>query len=119
MKHTLCLCLLLLLVSCGPGGNSFRMKGTFRDMQAGELYIYNQNGDHARLDTLTVQEGRFRYKGETDEVTPYILVFPNGVEQVIFAGPNEDLEYEATANDLRNYVVNGNEENKLMNKFRE
>lgn len=54
MKHTLYLCL-LLLVSCGPGGNSFRIKGTFRDMQAGELYIYNQNGDHARLDTLTVQ----------------------------------------------------------------
>ena len=119
MKHTLYIFLLLLLVSCGPGGNAFRLKGTFRDMQAGELYIYNLNGDLARLDTIKVQEGRFRYKGEADVVTPFILVFPNGVEQVIFAGPNEDLEYEATANDLKNYVVNGNEENKLMNKFRE
>ena len=111
--------LTMLLAACGPGGNSFRIKGSFRDMQAGELYIYNLNGDHARLDTINVQEGKFRYRGETDEVTPYILVFPNGVEQVIFAGPGDDLEYEATANDLKNYVVSGSEENKLMNKFRE
>lgn len=110
---------MLLLAACGPGGNSFRIKGRFRDMQAGELYIYNLNGDQARLDTLTIQEGKFRYKGETDKVTPYILIFPNGVEQVIFAGPGDDLEYEATANDLKNYVVNGSEENELMNKFRE
>lgn len=119
MKHSLYIVILLLLVSCGPDGNSFRLKGRFRDMQAGELYIYNLNGDHARLDTINIQEGKFRYKGETDQVTPYILLFPNGVEQVIFAGPGEDLEYEATANDLKNYVVNGSEENLLMNKFRE
>ena len=111
--------LTMLLAACGPGGNSFRIKGSFRDMQAGELYIYNLNGDHARLDTINVQEGKFRYRGETDEVTPYMLVFPNGVEQVIFAGPGDDLEYEATANDLKNYVVSGSEENELMNHFRE
>ena len=115
----ICMAAMALLVSCGLDGNSFRIKGRFRDMQAGELYIYNLNGDHARLDTINIQEGKFRYRGETDEVTPYILVFPNGVEQVVFAGPGEDLEYEATANDLKNYVVSGSEENHLMNKFRE
>ena len=119
MKHFLYIFILFLLVSCGPDGNSFRIRGSFRDMQAGELYIYNLNSDLARLDTINIQEGKFRYRGETDQVTPYILLFPNGVEQVIFAGPGEDLEYEATANDLKNYVVNGSEENELMNKFRE
>jgi peroxiredoxin len=118
MKYFLYIFILLCLVSCGPDGNSFRIRGNFRDMQAGELYIYNLNGNLARLDTINIQEGKFRYRGETEEVTPYILVFPNGVEQVIFAGPGEDLEYEATANDLKNYVVNGSEENELMNKFR-
>lgn len=119
MKNFLYIFILFLLASCGPGGNSFRIRGRFRDMQAGELYIYNLNSDLARLDTINIQEGKFRYRGETDEVTPYILLFPNGVEQVIFAGPGEDLEYEATANDLKNYVVNGSDENLLMNKFRE
>ncbi len=79
--------IMTLLAACGPGGNSFRIRGSFRDMQAGELYIYNLSGDNARLDTLTIQGGKFRYRGETDEVTPFMLVFPNGVEQVIFAGP--------------------------------
>jgi len=108
----------LLFVSCGPGGNSFRIKGKFEDMPAGELYIYNLSSDNARLDTLQVQEGEFLYKGQTEECTPYILVFPNGMEQVIFVGGGEELRYEAVANDLRRYVVNGSEENKLMNKFR-
>lgn len=88
-------------------------------MQNGRLYVYNLHDDRARFDTLTVQNGAFRYRGEIDEVTPYILLFPNGVEQVVFVGPGQDLEYEATANDLKNYVVNGSEENKLMNRFRE
>ena len=109
----------LLLTACGPSGSSFRIRGSFRDMQAGELYIYNTSSDNAGIDTMTVQGGKFQYKGQAEEVTPYILVFPNGMEQVIFVGPGEDLEYEATANDLKNYVVNGSAENKLMNKFRQ
>ena len=111
--------MLLFLMSCGPNGSSFRIRGSFRDMQAGELYIYNLSSENARIDTMTVHGGKFQYKGQAVEVTPYILVFPNGMEQVIFVGPGEDLEYEATANDLKNYVVNGSDENKLMNRFRQ
>lgn len=120
MLRTLYSLLLLcaVLASCGPSGNSFRIKGKFQDMQAGELYIYNLSADNARLDTLTVRDGAFIYKGSVSQTTPFILVFPNGTEQVIFAGKGEDLSYEATANDLKNYVVNGSKENKLMNQFR-
>ena len=110
---------LTLFASCGLSGSSFRIKGRFRDMQTGELYIYNLSAPHAKVDTLTIQDGKFLYRGEAEEETPYILVFPNGMEQVIFVGPAVDLEYEATANDLKNYVVNGSDENKLMNKFRQ
>lgn len=108
----------LLVSSCGLSGSSFRIKGTFHDMQAGELYIYNLSDDNARLDTLVIQDGRFMYRGQAEEATPYILVFPNGMEQVIFVGLGTDLKYEATANDLKNYVVEGSEENTLMNQFR-
>lgn len=117
--HILYICaVLVLLASCGPGGSSFRVKGTFSDMQTGELYIYNLSDDNARLDTLTIQEGKFLYRGQAEEVTPYILVFPNGMEQVIFVGPGEDLAYKAKANDLKSYVVEGSDENEVMNKFR-
>jgi hypothetical protein len=40
------------------------------------------------------------------------------MEQVIFIGPGDDLNYEAAANDLRRYTVKGNEANEALNKFR-
>lgn len=110
---------LLVMASCGLSGDSFRIEGRFRDMQGGELYIYNLSDKQARLDTLTIQEGRFLYRGTVKETTPYVLVFPNGMEQVIFVGPGMDVAYEASANDLKNYVVDGGEENELMNRFRQ
>lgn len=106
-----------LLAGCGPDGNSFRINGTFRDMQAGELYIYNPATTQACFDTLTVRGGRFTYEGQASTVLPYMLVFPNGMEQVIFVGPGQELDYEASANDLKNYVVSGSEENKLIAQF--
>lgn len=108
-----------LFASCGPSGNTFRIKGKFRDMKAGELYLYSLTDNKASFDTLTVRDGEFSYKGVTDQVTPYILVFPNGMEQVIFVNKGLDVKYEATANDLKNYAVDGGDENKLMNKFRQ
>lgn len=108
----------LLLAGCDSGGSSFKIKGSFRDMKAGNLYIYNKESGTERFDTITIKDGEFVYGGTAQEPTPYILVFPNGVEQVIFVNGGEELRYEAAANDLKNYVVNGSEINKLMNKFR-
>lgn len=119
MHGTCSMLLVLLLTACGPGGKSFRINGSFSDMQAGELFIYNLAGEQARLDTLTIQGGRFFYEGEVEDVTPYMLVFPNGMEQVIFVSPGQEVTYKATANDLKNYVVKGGDENKLMNQFRQ
>ncbi len=109
---------LFLFASCGPKGNAFRIKGSFRDMKAGEIYIYHLYGSEGRIDTLVVRDGEFAYRGETAEPVPYYLVFPNGMEQVIIVAPGDELEYEATANNLKNYVVNGSDENRLLNKFR-
>ena len=89
-------------------------------MQGGEIYIYNTSVDNARFDTLRIdEEGKFYYGGSTEEVTPYIIVFPNALEQVVFIGPGEEIEYNAVSNDLNNYTSNGSEDNKLMNTFRQ
>lgn len=114
----LSLAALLFLVGCGPRGNSFRLIGNIQGMQSGEIYIYNSSIDGARLDTLRVEDGQFHYGGNVEETTPYTIVFPNALEQVVFFGPGEEIEYEVVSSNLNNYVVSGSEANKLMNSLR-
>ncbi len=109
---------LLLLYACGPSGSKFRIKGSFHDMQGGEVYIYNLAEGTERFDTIIINEGEFVYGGNADGPTPYMLVFPNANEHVIFVDGGLEVKYEAAANELKNYVVNGGDENKLMNEFR-
>ena len=108
----------LQFVSCGPSGNNFELNGEFEDMPSGVLYIYNSSDEMPRLDTLQIANGRFRYKGAVSKMTPFYLVFPNALEQVVFIGPGNDVTYNASANDLKNYTAGGNDENQLMNQFR-
>lgn len=110
---------LLTLVGCGLRGNTFRLNGTIKGMEAGDIYIYNLSVDDARFDTLRLEAGNFYYGGNVEEITPYLIVFPNALEQVVFIGPGEEITYEAVSNDLNKYRVNGMKENDLMSEFRE
>ncbi len=108
----------LILSACGPTGKHFKIEGRLKGMQPGEIYIYNMAGQNARFDTLKVKSGTFVYEGTAEEPTPYVLVFQNGLEQVIFVDGGQTLEYSASANDMKNYEVMGSDENKLLNEFR-
>ena len=108
-----------LLMGCGPSGSSFRIEGKFSDMTGGELYMYNLYNKDSRFDTITVNSGKFTYDGECNEATPYMLVFHNAMEQVIFVAPGKEITYEVSSTDLKNYVVKGTDENETMNKLRQ
>lgn len=107
-----------MLTSCSTNDHQFKIEGKFKDMPAGELYIYNQDNTDARIDTIYINNGEFAYVGNAEELTPYTLVFPNALEQVIFVQNGSVIHYNASANDLKNYTVDGNEENEQMNEFR-
>ena len=113
------LALTLLLCGCGPSAPDFKIKGVLENMKGGELYIYNLNDETATLDTLRVKNGKFTYEGTANGIVPYILLFPNAVEQVVFAEGGKTLKYKSSLNDLKNYTVDGSETNELMNEFRE
>lgn len=113
-----CGLLLLLLSACGPGGKSYRINGTIAGMKTGELYIYQPSDEHARFDTIQVKDGKFRYFGETGGTAPVFLLFPNALEQVIFVEGGQTLDYQAEANRLQAYTVDGSDENKLLNELR-
>lgn len=104
--------------SCGSDDSRFRIKGQLDGMPNGQLLIYNLGDETAGLDTIYIENGEFAYGGTVKDLTPYILVFPNALEQVIFVGAGDDIKYSASANDLKNYRVAGNEPNELMNGFR-
>lgn len=109
----------LLLEGCGGGGDSFKIKGEFEGMKAGELYLYNPFDTDGKVDTLSIVEGEFRYEGSAQEPMALVLLFPNAMEQIIFVAPDKTIKYHAAANDLKNYTVEGSEENTLMARFRE
>lgn len=117
-KAVLSIALLLMVFSSCSGDNKFQIKGELKDMPAGMLYIYNMADETASFDTIYIDNGEFKYVGNTEEITPFYIVFPNALEQVFFAGPGDKLTYKASANDLKNYTIGGNDENQLMNEFR-
>ena len=55
---------LAFLTACGPRGKQFKIEGKFKDIQPGEVYIYNQADANACFDTLKVKDGTFVYSGE-------------------------------------------------------
>lgn len=107
-----------IFTSCGPRENAFRIEGKLKGLQGGELYIYNLDQYNARFDTIQLKEGKFTYNSQCDRTSPFVLVYPNGTEHVIFVSPASAIEYEATASNLSNYSVKGTDENKLLNEFR-
>ncbi len=109
----------LLLLGCGHSGNEFTIEGEFAGMKNGELFIFPPTDLNATIDTLKIKDGRFEYSGETYDTIPYIILFPNAVEQVVFVAPGKTVSYSAATNDLKNYKVEGTDENELMTEFRE
>ena len=78
MKQTCLLALLavFLLCSCGDGQKKFKIEGSFKGFNQGELYVYGLNGAQ-KLDTIGVSRGEFTYKADITEPTTLIVVFPN------------------------------------------
>lgn len=108
----------LIIVGCGSDSNKFRIEGEFTGMKNAELFIYNPYDPTGTIDTIKVSEGEFRYEGEVDAPAPYLLLFPNAMEHIIFVGPGSKVQYSAASNDLKNYSVKGTAENDLMTQFR-
>ena len=83
---------LLLLTSCGPSGNQFRLAGRLRNINQGQFLVYSPDGAFVGIDTIKVQNGRFAYEKEVRKDVTLMLVFPNFSEQAVFASPGEEVE---------------------------
>lgn len=109
---------LLLLSSCGPEGDKFRLSGRLRNINQGDFFVYSTDGAFVGIDTIKVRNGRFSYEKEMRKDFTLMLVFPNFSEQAVFASPGEEVEIKGDATHLREMTIYGTDENDELTKLR-
>jgi len=106
-----------LFFACNNAGNTFVLKGKFKNFNQGELYVYTLTGK-ARIDTIHLVNGKFSYQSGIEDTTMLSVVFPNYSEIPVIASPSATLSMEGDASHLREVTVKGNDANKLLTEFR-
>jgi len=107
-----------LLLSCGPGGNRFRIEGRLRHMNQAEFLIYSPDGGINGIDTIKVHEGRFAYETMLRDPATFVIIFPNFSELAVFGVPGKTAEIKGDASHMKEMTVEGTEDNEEMTKIR-
>ena len=108
---------LIFTVSCSQSNDYFKIEGSFRGMNQGELYIYGTHGSH-KLDTIGLQKGEFEYRIPLEDTLTFVLMFPNFSELPVFAVPGATIKIEGDATHLKETQIKGTDDNKEMTAFR-
>ena len=111
--------LTLVLVSCGSRSGYFSFEGRLLNLNQGEFYVYSTDGVFDGVDTIKVEGGRFTFETRCKENGTLVIIFPNFSEQPVFAEPGRSVTIKGDASHLKEIEIEGTEENKLMNGFRQ
>lgn len=107
-----------LLSACSSLDGQCIVRGKFTNFSDGELYFYMPDGPREKLDTVTVRDGKFNYAIPDAKDSYSIMLFPNMSEQVVFVSPDQEIQIEANATQLKDIKITGGNANKLMSAFR-
>ena len=108
---------LFFLTGCGEKRQTFRLEGTFKGFNQGELYICDINGNFP-LDTVAVVKSQFHYEVALEEPTAFIIIFPNFSEVPVYGEKGVEVTIEGDVSHLREIDVEGTEENEVLTKYR-
>ena len=111
--------LTLVLVACGSRRGYFSLEGRLLNLNQGEFYVYSPDGVFDGVDTIKVEGGRFTFETPCKESGTIMIVFPNFSEQPVFVEPGKSVTIKGDASHLREIEIEGADENKLMNGFRQ
>ena len=111
--------LTLVLVSCGSRSGYFSFEGRLLNLNQGEFYVYSPDGVFNGVDTIKVEGGRFTFETPCKENGTIVIIFPNFSEQPVFAEPGKSATIKGDASHLKEIEIDGTNENKLMNGFRQ
>ena len=93
------------ICSCGGGGDNFRVKGSFKNLNQGEFYVYSPDGVIAKIDTIHVDKGNFVYTTPCEDPGTLVLVFPNFTELPLFAQPGKTVKIEGDVTTLQDVCL--------------
>ena len=108
---------LLLLTACTTSGDTFVLKGKFKNFSQGDLYVYSLDGK-GRIDTIRLADGKFNYTIGLEDTVALSVIFPNYSEIPVIATPGASLRMVGDASHLREVTVTGSEDNELLTNFR-
>lgn len=108
---------LLLLTGCSESRPTFRLEGTFKGFNQGELYICGIDGNFP-IDTVAVVKGEFHYEVALEDPTAFIIVFPNYSEVPVYGEKGALVTLEGDVSHLREMEVEGTDENEVMTAYR-
>lgn len=111
--------LTLVLVACSSRRGYFSLEGRLLNLNQGEFYVYSPDGVFDGVDTIKVEGGRFTFETPCKESGTIMIVFPNFSEQPVFVEPGKSVTIKGDASHLREIEIEGTDENKLMNGFRQ
>ena len=108
---------LVLLTGCEKQRQTFRLEGTFKGFNQGELYICGIDGNFP-LDTVAVVKSKFQYEVALEEPTAFIVIFPNFSEVPVYGEKGAMVTIEGDVSHLREIDVDGTKENEVLTKYR-
>ena len=121
MKKGICSLMMLmglvLLTGCEKQRQTFRLEGTFKGFNQGELYICGIDGNFP-LDTVAVVKSKFQYEVALEEPTAFIVIFPNFSEVPVYGEKGAKVTIEGDVSHLREIDVDGTKENEVLTKYR-
>ena len=111
------LVILLFLSSCSGGGKTMTIKGTFKNLKQGQLYVFSYSPEWDAFDTIFIDNGSFAFKKEISDTTIVVLQYPNFMQTTVVAIPGKTIKIKGDANNLSRIDISGNEENELLSHF--
>jgi len=108
------LLLLFFIISCSSPDDRFVLQGKFKNINQGELLIYNMEMGRGRMDTVRLTEGKFTYEIALDDSVTLGVIFPNFSEIPVFAQPGKEVQMAGDASNLKEVTVTGTPDNDLM-----
>ena len=122
MKKIITILTLLIIYSCNkPNYNRFTVRGNVHGLNESQLLVLKFIGDKMEIDSISVNDNKFEYKGEVDE--PYFiqLLIKEGESTkgklTEFMLENSEITISGNSIEYDSIKVKGSKSDKILKKY--